>query len=96
MKEQTLKMKRFASDLQVFLGTRQLNKTLNEEIGSLKADIKDHKNNRMKVEINDVLGSLMKEVKQFGEIKVFETKAGVIFKDAKIDQAQIQIQESMQ
>ncbi|XP_052092871.1 uncharacterized protein LOC127729206 [Mytilus californianus] len=96
MREQTLKMKRFASDLQVFLGTRQLNKTITEKIGSLKADMKDHTNNRMEIEIHHVISSLMEEVKQFGEIKVFVTKAGLELKDAKIDQAQIHIQGSMQ
>ncbi|CAG2220348.1 unnamed protein product [Mytilus edulis] len=96
LRGQTLKMKRFASDLQVFLGTRELKNRTAEQIGSLKEDIRDHKNNRMEIEIHHVLGSLIKEVKQFGEIKVIETKASLKLKDAKIDQAQTQIQVSMQ
>ncbi|CAC5365069.1 unnamed protein product [Mytilus coruscus] len=96
LREQTLKMKRFASDLQVFLGTRELNKTITEGIVSLKKKIRDHTNNRMKIEIHQVIGSLMKEVRQFGEIKVIETKARLQLTEAKIDQAQIQIHGSMQ
>ncbi|XP_063420872.1 E3 ubiquitin-protein ligase TRIM22-like [Mytilus trossulus] len=96
LREQTLKMKCFASDLQVFLGTRELKNRTAEQIGSLKEDINDHKNSRMEIEVHHVLSSLMKEVKQFGEVKVIETKAGLELKDANIDQAQIQIQGSMQ
>ncbi|CAC5392081.1 unnamed protein product [Mytilus coruscus] len=36
LKEQTLQMKRFASDLQVFLGTRQLNQSVSKQVESLK------------------------------------------------------------
>ncbi|CAC5365057.1 unnamed protein product [Mytilus coruscus] len=96
LREQTLKMKRFASDLQVFLGTRQLNKTITEKIGSLKEDIRDHTNNRMELGIHHVISSLMKEVMQFGEMKVIETKDSLQLKDAKIDQAQIQIHGSLE
>ncbi|CAC5365060.1 unnamed protein product [Mytilus coruscus] len=96
LREQTLKMKRFASDLQVFLGTRQLNKIITENIKSLKEEITDHTNNRMEIQIHHVISSLMNEVKHFGEIKVIETKASLQLTDAKIDQAQIQIHGSMQ
>ncbi|CAC5365066.1 unnamed protein product [Mytilus coruscus] len=96
LREQTLKLKRYATDLQVFLGTRELNKTMNEKIGSLKEEIRDHTNDRIELEIHHVLGVLMKEVGQFGVIKVIETKAGLQLKDGKIDQAQIQIHGSME
>ncbi|CAC5411123.1 unnamed protein product [Mytilus coruscus] len=96
MREQILQMKRFASDLQVFLGTRKFNKTITENIESLKEEIRDHTNTSMELEIHHVIGSLMKEVRQFGEIKVIETKASLQLKDAKSDQAQIPIHESLQ
>ncbi|CAG2258128.1 unnamed protein product [Mytilus edulis] len=92
LREQTIQMKRFASDLQVFLGTRQLNKELYKKIGSLKEEIKDYKNNNMEIEVNHVISSLMNEVKQFGEIRVSEAMVELQLKDAKTDQAQIQIQ----
>ncbi|XP_063420947.1 uncharacterized protein LOC134706168 [Mytilus trossulus] len=92
LKEQTIQMKSFASDLQVFLGTRQLNKTISETIGSLKEEIRDYTNDNMEIEMNRVISSLVNEIKQFGEIRVIETMAIYLqLKDAKIDQAQIQI-----
>ncbi|XP_076089946.1 uncharacterized protein LOC143061975 [Mytilus galloprovincialis] len=91
MKEQTLQMKRFASDLQVFLGTRQLNQVLCKKVGSLKEEIRDYTNNNMEIEVNHVISSLMNEVKQFGEIRVSEAMVELQLKDAKTDQAQIQI-----
>ncbi|CAG2258124.1 unnamed protein product [Mytilus edulis] len=70
LKEQTLQMKRFASDLQVFLGTRELNRALCKQKGSLKEEIRDYTNNNMEIEVNHVISSLMNEVKQFGEIEL--------------------------
>ncbi|XP_063425266.1 uncharacterized protein LOC134708556 [Mytilus trossulus] len=92
LKEQTIQMKSFASDLQVFLGTRHLNKTMRKKIESLKEEIRNCTKNRMEIEVNHVINSLVNEVKLFGEIKVMETTANLQLKDAKIDQAQIQIQ----
>ncbi|VDI77664.1 Hypothetical predicted protein [Mytilus galloprovincialis] len=91
LKEQTLQMKRFASDLQVFLGTRQLNQSLCKQIGSLKGKIRDYTNNNIEIEVNHVISSFMNEAKQFGEIRVSEAMVELQLKDAKIDQAQIQI-----
>ncbi|XP_063420948.1 uncharacterized protein LOC134706169 [Mytilus trossulus] len=94
LKEQTLQMKCFAFDLQVFLGTRQLNKTISKKIESLKEDIRNCTNNRMEIAVNR--SSLVNEVKLFGEIKVMKTIANLQLKDAKIDQAQIQVHELSQ
>ncbi|VDI52524.1 Hypothetical predicted protein [Mytilus galloprovincialis] len=91
LREQTLQMKRFASDLQVFLGTRHLNQALCKTIGSLKEMIRDYTNNEIEKEVNHVISSLMNKVKQFGEIRVSEALVELKLKDAKIDQAQIQI-----
>ncbi|VDI77036.1 Hypothetical predicted protein [Mytilus galloprovincialis] len=96
IREQTLQMKRFKSDLKVFLGTHQLNTKILEKMGSLKEEIKDSTNNRIAIEIHPMINSLMKEVKRFGVIKVTETKAGLELKDAKVDQAQIQIHGTLQ
>ncbi|XP_063420949.1 uncharacterized protein LOC134706170 [Mytilus trossulus] len=92
LKEQTIQMKSFASDLQVFLGTRHLNKTMRKKIESLKEEIRNCTKNRMEIKVNHVINSLVNEVKLFGEIKVIETMANLQLKDAKTDQAQIQIQ----
>ncbi|XP_063420946.1 tripartite motif-containing protein 29-like [Mytilus trossulus] len=77
LKKQTLQMKRFTSDLQVFLGTRQLNKTISKTIGSLKEEITSCTKKRIEIEVNNVISSLVKEVKQLGEIKVIETMANL-------------------
>lgn len=89
-------MKRFKSDLKVFLGTHQLNTKILEKMGSLKEEINDSTNNRIAIEIHPMINSLMKEVKRFGVIKVTETKAGLELKDTKVDQAQIQIHGTLQ
>ncbi|XP_063420940.1 uncharacterized protein LOC134706161 [Mytilus trossulus] len=91
LREQTLQMKRFASDLQVFLGTRQLNQAVCTKIGSLTEEIKDYTNNNMEIEIHRVIGSLENEIQRFGEIRVIEAMVDLQLKDAKTDQAQIQI-----
>ncbi|CAC5420756.1 unnamed protein product [Mytilus coruscus] len=89
LREQSLKMKRFASNIHTFLGSCQLNKTIDEKSGMLEEGIKYHRINGMEVEIHDGLSSLMKEVTHFGEIKIFETMSSLPFKDPKIDHAQI-------
>lgn len=91
LKEQTLQLKRFASDLQVFLGTRELNQSVIKQVESLKEEIRVCTKSGMEIEIHHVICSLMKEAKQYGEIKVIETMTNLQLKDAKIDQAQIQI-----
>ncbi|CAG2258130.1 unnamed protein product [Mytilus edulis] len=50
----------------------------------------------MEIEVNHVISSLMNEVKQFGEIRVSEAMVELQLKDAKTDQAQIQIHELSQ
>ncbi|XP_063420716.1 uncharacterized protein LOC134705933 [Mytilus trossulus] len=89
LREQSLKMKRFASKIHTFLGSSQLNKTIDEKNGILEEGITYHRINGMKVEIHDGLSSLMKEVTHFGEIKISETISSLPFKDPKIDHAQI-------
>ncbi|XP_052093338.1 uncharacterized protein LOC127729556 isoform X2 [Mytilus californianus] len=91
LKDQTLQMKRFASDLQVFLGTRQLYQSVSRQVEWLKEEIRVCSKSKIEIEIHHMICSLMKEVKQYGEIKVIETITNLQLKDAKIDQAQIQI-----
>ncbi|CAC5389422.1 unnamed protein product [Mytilus coruscus] len=91
LKDQVLQMKEFASDLQVFLGTRQIDKLGVSEIESCKTAtdyIHDYK-------FNLVLNSDIKKlsngvVKEFGEIQVAEHASNLDIKEVKIEQAQIQ------
>ncbi|XP_063420778.1 uncharacterized protein LOC134705995 [Mytilus trossulus] len=76
LKEQIIKMKHSASDIQVFLGTHQCNKAISEQIGSRKKDIRFHTDTSMKLEIDPFINSFMEEVTQFGEIRVTETNVG--------------------
>lgn len=44
LRKQTLHMKQFSSDLEVFLGTRQVNQSIRGEIETIKSDIVTSKN----------------------------------------------------
>ncbi|CAG2224254.1 unnamed protein product [Mytilus edulis] len=70
LEEQTQQMKLFASDLQVFLGTCQMNKITMEKIKTLKAEIGKEQNYTIEMKLNSVVSSLMNEVKHFGEILI--------------------------
>ncbi|VDI62671.1 Hypothetical predicted protein [Mytilus galloprovincialis] len=95
LEEQTQQMKLFASDLQVFLGTCQMNKITMEKIALLKAEIGKERNYAIQMKLNSVVSSLINEVKEFGEIHITETKADLQFKDPMISQAQIKVREAM-
>ncbi|CAG2219497.1 unnamed protein product [Mytilus edulis] len=95
LEEQMQQMKLFASDLQVFLGTCQMNKITMEKIELLKTEIGKEQNYKTEMKLNSVVSSLMNEVKQFGEIHITETNTDLKFKDVLIDQAQIQVHVSM-
>ncbi|VDI05398.1 Hypothetical predicted protein [Mytilus galloprovincialis] len=71
--------------------TNQLVTTL-----SFKEEMRFYMESRLEIEIHHMICSLMKEVRQFGEIKVIETMTNFQLKDSKIDQAQIQIQGGSQ
>ncbi|CAC5356916.1 unnamed protein product [Mytilus coruscus] len=78
LREQTQHMKQFSSDIQVFLGTRQVNQQVISEVESIKT-------------IHSLIEKLSKEIEEFGQIKVSECDVKLDFKDPKIDQAQIGI-----
>ncbi|VDI31828.1 Hypothetical predicted protein [Mytilus galloprovincialis] len=91
LREQTLHMKQFSSDIQVFLGTRQGNRRVVSEIESIKEEIGDAKNYELNVSIHSKIEKLVKEVDDFGQIQVSEVSAKLDFRGPKIDQAQIRI-----
>ncbi|CAC5408363.1 unnamed protein product [Mytilus coruscus] len=89
--EQTIHMKQFSSDIQVFLGTRQANKQIVREVESIKREIESTKNYELKVSIHRLIEKLSNEVEDFGKIMVSESATDLDFRDPKIDQAQIGI-----
>ncbi|XP_071150313.1 uncharacterized protein [Mytilus edulis] len=93
LREQTRHMKQFSSDIQVFLGTRQINRRINNEIESIKSEICATKDYEFKVSMHSIITDLSNNVEEFGQIKVSEFDAKLYFTDPKIDQAQIGIND---
>ncbi|CAG2238328.1 unnamed protein product [Mytilus edulis] len=91
LKEQTSQLKSFASDIQLFLGTRQINKTVFKEVKSVKAGIKSVSNYEVNLQLHTSIMALMNQVDQLGNIHVKKNITSLPFKEAKVDQAQIQL-----
>ncbi|VDI08752.1 Hypothetical predicted protein [Mytilus galloprovincialis] len=91
LKEEMMTMKQMASDVQVFLGTREINKTLSEEIKTIKGIIYSTKYYEIKIEIEGTITSLLDCVDSFGMISVVERNSELEFRDVKLDQAQKRI-----
>ncbi|CAG2190267.1 unnamed protein product [Mytilus edulis] len=89
LQEQTSQMKLVGSDLQVFLGTRQMNKLIHNEVQSVKLMTSTLQDYKIGVEIHQGITSLLENVDNFGKVKVEENTISLPFKDAKVDQAQI-------
>ncbi|CAC5361313.1 unnamed protein product [Mytilus coruscus] len=91
MKDQVLQMKEFASDLQVFLGTRQIDKLVMSEIESIKTATDSIYNYKFNLALNSDVQKLSNGVvKNFGLIQVAEHATNLDIKDLKIEQAQLQ------
>ncbi|CAG2230665.1 unnamed protein product [Mytilus edulis] len=91
LSEQTIHMKQFSSDIQVFLGTRQFNRQILSEIESTKMAINASKDYKLKVAFHTLIEKLSNEIEEFGQISVSESNSNLDFRDLKIDQAQIGI-----
>ncbi|CAG2229160.1 unnamed protein product [Mytilus edulis] len=91
LREQTSQLKSFASDIQLFLGTRQINETVFKEVESVKERIKSLKNYEINFTLNPSLTALMKDSDQIGKLFIKTTKTNLLFKEAKVDQAQIEL-----
>ncbi|CAC5356922.1 unnamed protein product [Mytilus coruscus] len=91
LREQTFQMKQFSSDINMFLGTRQVNQRIVNEVKSIKSEIGATKDYELKVAIHSLIEKLSNEVEEFGQIQVSDCAAKLDFKDSNIDQAQILI-----
>ncbi|CAC5404476.1 TRIM2_3 [Mytilus coruscus] len=90
LREQTLHIKQYSSDIQVFLGTYRGNKTIVRETESILDDIWASKDYELKVDINSLIANLLTNVQDYGQIKISENRANIDFGDPKINQAQIE------
>ncbi|XP_071160570.1 uncharacterized protein [Mytilus edulis] len=91
LKEQTSQLKSFASEIQLFLGARQINEAVFKEIKSVKEGIKSAENFQVSVQLNPYIIALMDEVDQLGDISVQKSITSLLFKEINVDQAQIQL-----
>ncbi|XP_063418519.1 tripartite motif-containing protein 16-like [Mytilus trossulus] len=91
LRQETEHMKQFSSDIQVFLGTRQVNKRIIHKVESTKREIGAAKDYELKVSIDRLIEKLSIDVEEFGKLTVLESAVNLNFWDTKIDQAQIEI-----
>ncbi|VDH97272.1 Hypothetical predicted protein [Mytilus galloprovincialis] len=91
LREQTTHMKQFSSDIQVFLGTRQVSRQIVREVESIKSEFDATKDYEFKVSMHSSITKLSNEVEEFGKIMVSESATNLDFRDPKFDQAQIEI-----
>ncbi|XP_071150328.1 uncharacterized protein [Mytilus edulis] len=90
-REQSIHIKQFSSDIQVFLGTRQINKQILDEIKTINTELGVSKNYALDVSFHSLIKKLSNEVEDFGKMFVSESATNLDFRDSKIDQAQIEI-----
>ncbi|XP_052085011.1 uncharacterized protein LOC127722170 [Mytilus californianus] len=90
LKEKTLKLKDFASDLHVFLGIRQVYKDVNEEIKSIKLATSHSRSYNIELDFYPIIDNLFEQFDRVGVIKLEKRESGLLFYDSKIGQAQIQ------
>lgn len=91
LQEQTSQLKSFASDIQIFLGTRQINEAVFKEVETVKEEIKSVFNYKLYLQFQPSITALKNEMDQLGNISVKRTTIRLPFKEAKVDQAQKQL-----
>lgn len=79
------------SDEQIFLATREIDKTVSGEIETIKSIINNRKCFEINIEIDSTVTSIFNCFNQLGIISVLERKSELEFKDAKLDHAQKQV-----
>ncbi|VDI09834.1 tripartite motif-containing protein 2/3 [Mytilus galloprovincialis] len=89
--DQTAQLKSFASEIHLFLGTRQINEAVFKKVESVKEGIKSVQNVEVTLHLNPSLVALIKEVDHLGNLSVKKTTTSLPFKEVKVEQAQIQL-----
>ena len=91
LKEQTSQLKSLASDIQLFLRTRQINEAVFKEVETAKEEIKSLFNYEIHLELQSSIVSLMTMVDQLGKISVEKISITLPFNAGMVDQADIQL-----
>ncbi|CAC5367565.1 unnamed protein product [Mytilus coruscus] len=90
LKVQVMQIKKFASDLQVFLATRQIDKLVTSEIESIKTSTDSLYDYKINLVLNSDIQKMSNGVvKNFGEIQVAEHATKLDIKELKIEQSQM-------
>ncbi|XP_071160953.1 E3 ubiquitin-protein ligase TRIM45-like [Mytilus edulis] len=91
LREQTSQLKSFASKIQLFLGTRQINEAVFKKVESVKEGIKSVHNFEVHLQLNTTIISLLDEEEQLGSLTVRKIATSIPFKEAKAGEAQLQL-----
>ncbi|CAG2185984.1 unnamed protein product [Mytilus edulis] len=86
LKEQTSQLKSLASDIQVFLGTRQINEAVSKEVETAKNEIKSLFNYEIHLELQPSIMSFMHEMDQIGKIYDEKISISLPFNEGNVDQ----------
>lgn len=89
LREQTLQLKSFASDIHLFFGTRQINEADNKEVEAVKERIKSVPNYEIYLQLHTTITTLMNEDDQLGKFFFNKTTTCLPFKGSNVDQDQI-------
>ncbi|VDI73864.1 Hypothetical predicted protein [Mytilus galloprovincialis] len=74
IKVETETLKQMASDIQVFLGTREIDKNVSEEIKSIKGVINSATCFNIEIDIETAVSSILNSTYQFGIVSLAERK----------------------
>ncbi|XP_052066518.1 protein wech-like isoform X1 [Mytilus californianus] len=91
LKNETESIKRFASDEQIFLGTRAIGKVVEKEITSIKTIYNAVQSYEINFELDANISSFLDNVSHLGSILVKEENVNLQFKEQKLNQAQMQV-----
>ncbi|XP_063426840.1 uncharacterized protein LOC134710415 [Mytilus trossulus] len=94
MQSQFTKMTQYATELQVYIGLREIEKTTSETTKYIEyLESGDHfGENNLEVNISSALKSILKDVKSFGDININTTSSTLKLKAGRKDQAQHLVQ----
>ena len=84
-------IKEHASDIQIFLATRQINAITEEKLKILRETIKTARDYDIEITINPAIEALMKDVTKFGNVTVTEKATSIKWNDPKVGQAQMKV-----
>ncbi|XP_063426124.1 uncharacterized protein LOC134709932 [Mytilus trossulus] len=90
MKNQFIKMTQYATELQMYIGLREIEKTTSETSKYIE-DLESGDNfseKNLEVNISSALQSILKDVKSFGDININTTSSSLQIKAGRKDQAQ--------